>query len=179
MLLCPVLAFVTCLWEKVPPFYLWTILYLHGDTKMWIIKWNSGPACAAEVSEDGSICSSWETAQMYLFSFFAWENWTLHFLLHEKAPHNDYFGGPFPIRSWLSFFSEFVLKSGQNLFKMLSLSVNCILTKRRKNPMTFYLTKDFSGMSWKGIRSGFQDHQSGVSVNLHKIFHQGLMAFYF
>lgn len=148
-------------------FYLWTILYLHGDTIMWIIKWNAGSAFSAEVSEAESICSSWETAQMYLFSFFAWENWTLHFLLHEKAPHNDYFDGSFPIHSGLFFFSEFILKSGQNLFKMLYLSVNCILTKRRERATTFYFTKNFSGVSWKGIGNGFQDHQSGVSVQTY------------
>lgn len=155
----PLWPLTTCLWERILPllsvFYLWTILYLHGDIITWIIKWNADPACAAEVSGEGSICSSWETAQMYLFSFFAWENGTLHFLLHEKAPHNDYFGGSFPIRSQLPFFSEFVLKSGQNLFKMLHLSVNCTLTKRRKSTITFYLTKDFSDMSWKGMGNGF------------------------
>lgn len=133
----PLRPLTTCLWERDPPvlslFYLWTALYIHGDTIMWIIKWNAGPACAAEVSEAESIYSSWETAQMYLFSFFAPEIWTLHFLLHEKTLHNDYFGGSFPIRSGLSFlFSEFILKSGQNLLKMLYLPVSCILTKRRK-----------------------------------------------
>lgn len=102
------------LWERDPPppllsrFHPWTVLCLRGDTILWIIKWNAGPACAAEVGEAESIYSSWETAQMYLFSFFAWEIWTLHFLLHEKTPHNDYFGGSFPIRSGLSFFSFWV-----------------------------------------------------------------------
>lgn len=167
----PLWSLTSCLWESVPPvlflFYLWTILYLHGDTIMWIIKWNAGSAFSAEVSEAESICSSWETAQMYLFSFFAWENWTLHFLLHEEAPHNDYFDGSFPIHSGLSFFSEFILKSGQNLFKMLYLSVNCILTKRRERTTTFYFTKNFSGMSWKGTGNGFQDYQSGVSVQTY------------
>lgn len=72
----------------------------------------------------------------------------------------------FPSAPGCPFFYEFILKSGQNLYKMLYLSVNCILTKRRIKITTFYLTKYFSGMSLKRIGNGFQDHQSGVSYIL-------------
>lgn len=69
----PLWPLTICLWERdpclLPLFYLWAVLCLHGDTLMWIMKWDAGPACAAEVSEAKSIYSSWETAQVYLFSF--------------------------------------------------------------------------------------------------------------
>lgn len=147
--LCPVFALwplTICLWERdpclLPLFYLWTVLCLHGDTLMWIIKWDAGPACAAWGQW------SWIYLQQLrnstsVFVFLLKKSEPFIFCCIKKTPHNDYFGRSFPICSGLSLFiSDFILKSGQNPFKMLYLPVSCVMTKRMKNKSSaFYLTK--------------------------------------
>lgn len=48
--------------------------------------------------------------------------------------------------------------------KMLYLLVSCFWQNAEKNIKTFYLTKKFSGLSWRIVGNRFQDHNNGMNV---------------
>lgn len=148
----PLWPLTTCIWERDPSVTI-SLIPLDCIRFSWLYyDVNNKMKCRL------CLCCWGQWSWIYLqqleklhksICFFASEIWTLNFLLHEKVPYNDYFGGSFPIRSGLFFFlSEFILKSGQNLFKMLYLPVNCILTKRRKKHHNSLFDKKLSDKSW-------------------------------